>query len=387
MIKHGDLQILCRGVCTALVIATFALPARAEVDVLDWLAQDPKSEGARRAIKESIKASSNRTERAKLAVAYCLACRYVGDWEEASRAQVFVNRDHNGNPYLRYLDPSRTEDVCTHCLGEKMADYTCKTCTGRSVCASCKGTGEKALGGFDRNGPGPCGVCQGSGECRACDGTGTTRSGCRTCLGKGTHHSKTRTYTSLQALVHDVEAPVASATAPGSNPIVAALAHLDALPDAYRSADTTLKKESVFKTYVDSLPQKFKRQTLTLTSTIKDVKTSNGGQVYVATTGFREIGELKSAESGIGLHKGRALHILMSNDEAAGLSPGQEIAVTGRLEYRRGYRSDVAVNYARDFPVLHMRLIDGSGRKDIGQIYMTDYTCKIGDKRYRSPFK
>ena len=117
MIKYDDLQRLCRGVCTALVIATFALPARSEIGILDWLAKDPENEGARRAVKESVKASSNRTERAKLAVAYCLACRYIGDWEEASRAQVFVDRDYEESPYAQYLDPSRTEDVCAHCLG------------------------------------------------------------------------------------------------------------------------------------------------------------------------------------------------------------------------------------------------------------------------------
>lgn len=387
MIKYDDLRRLCRGVCTALVIATFALPARSEIGILDWLAKDPENEGARRAVKESIEASSNRTERAKLAVAYCLACRYIGDWEEASRAQGFVDRDYEESPYAQYLDPSRTEDVCAHCLGDRRAEYACKTCRGRSVCTSCKGTGEKAFGGFDGDGSMPCGVCHGSGECRACDGTGKTRSGCRTCLGKGTIASKTRMYTSLQALVYDVEAPIGSSTAPGSNPIVAALEHLDALPDAYRAADTALKKERAFKTCVDSLPRKFKRQTLTLTSTIKDVKASHGGQVYVATTGFREIVELKSVESGISLHKGSALHILMSNDEAARLSPGEELTVTGRLHYRAGYRSDVAANYARDFPVLHMRLIHGSERLDIGQIYMMDYICKIGDTRYRSPFK
>lgn len=378
-------RVLDWAVAAIIVVTPFA--AAAEPDVLDWLAKDPGSEAARRAVRNSIDVTSNRTYRAKLAVAYCLACRYAGEWEEATRTRLYLDRDHSRSPYLRYLDPSRTEDVCPHCLGVKSAEYTCKKCRGNGDCTSCKGTGQKTIAGFDGKAPGPCGVCHGSGECKVCRGAGKHPSVCKVCAGEGTRNSKSKLHAALQALVHGVEAPVGPATQSAANPIVAVLAHLDALPEIYRAADTTLKKETVFKAHVAPLPGMFKGQTMTLTSKIKDVTGSGGGRVHVATTGFQELAEIKSPDSGIGLHKGSALHILMSRDEAARFSPGQEIVVTGRLEYRPGYRSDVAVNYARDLPVLHIRFIQGSDRKDVGQVLMTDYTCNIGDKRYRSPFR
>ncbi len=103
--------------------------------------------------------------------------------------------------YIKYIQneldhPRNVEDElkepCKRCSGQSRGrEYRqCSTCNGKSICSTCKGTGQTVHVSFSGNKYNTCRKCNGTGECARCGGEGSIKNICWLCDGEGKQFSK-----------------------------------------------------------------------------------------------------------------------------------------------------------------------------------------------------
>lgn len=349
--------------------------------VLGLLVEEPGNRKALLELRGHIATEKDSDEKARLSVIYILGCEYGGERDEAARARAYLAKAHAGNPWRPYAGLKTISGPCPTCLGLGQMEADCPKCGGTGQCHVCDGKGLGKIQGFTGRGPRKCLTCEGTGKCSTCKGKKKIQQRCPACKGMKT--------CPLQHKIKSVMVTVLSGALPEGNPdsastgIVALremIRHLARLPKVKAEAETTEKMKLATRLHVKPIPGMADGRSITLTSRVKDIAMDPGGHTAtIVTEGFTELQKLIVPSSRLIVSRTGTVRVRMARPDVLRVSPGDPIEIVGRLRVTPGSAASTSQK------VVHFSFHGGDPDYQVSA-WMTDYSCKVGDRRYLSPY-
>ncbi len=326
---------------------------------------------------------ADEDEKARCGTIYCLSRLAVGDARQGAAVSGHLNKQFPTSPYLKFLFPAYVGFVCPRCEGGGTFRQMCATCGGTGICPRCKGTGKSAIAGFDGNVK-SCITCNQTGKCTVCGGAKSVAHACAGCT-FGFVASPERAAVTYRALLrHGADG--------GELPAIPRSTSLRVVLNAMDAAAKQAKQDQSQVVFAAAVARARQQATIAaadaeirLSGIIQDARDNGAMQVQINIVRFRQAMEDVRDDKDMRTTDWKTIEIVVPAGSAPVFARGASLEIRGRPEFIEGIPG--ATFPVDCIPIVSAWVSHLAWSSPIGTVIMRDYTCRIGDRVYASPFR